>query len=157
MENKLDILSESLDKKLQVLRKIQEYNEQQEQAFKSERADLDSFDAAIEEKGKLIDELMALDDGFEAFYDGMSKELNDQREQYADRIRGIQAQIRQVTELSASIQAQEARNKKLVEEYFAKARRGLKESRVSSKAAYGYYQSMSGNSAGQSRFLDSKQ
>ena len=48
MENSLTILSESLDKKLEVLQKVQEYNKRQEKAFSEETIDLDGFDAAIE-------------------------------------------------------------------------------------------------------------
>ena len=36
MENQLTILSESLDKKLEVLQKIREYNKRQEEIFSAE-------------------------------------------------------------------------------------------------------------------------
>lgn len=66
MENQLTILSESLDRKLQVLQDIRKYNEQQEQSFLSETIKLEDFDEAIEEKGRLIERLNKLDEGFEA-------------------------------------------------------------------------------------------
>lgn len=156
MDNQLNILSESLDKKLQVLEEISEYNSRQEQAFKDEQADLDSFDAALEEKERLIQELSRLDDGFESLYERISDELKADRTKYADQIRMLQAKVTKVMELSVSIQAQEARNKKLVEDYFAKARSGLKNNRQSSKAAYDYYKNMSGASYTQSQYMDSK-
>ena len=37
MESQLTILSESLDKKLEVLQKIQEYNKRQEEIFSAEK------------------------------------------------------------------------------------------------------------------------
>ena len=37
MESQLTILSESLDRKLEVLQKIQEYNKRQEEVFSAER------------------------------------------------------------------------------------------------------------------------
>lgn len=37
MESQLTILSESLDKKLEVLQKIQEYNKRQEEVFSAEK------------------------------------------------------------------------------------------------------------------------
>ncbi len=159
MESQLNILSESLDKKLQVLREIQEYNVRQERAFQQEEADIADFDRAIEEKDQLIDKLTKLDAGFEILYDRISQELQGNQEKYAVQIKALQDKISQVMDLSVAIQAQEARNKKLVEDYFAKARKGIKQGRQSSKAAYNYYKSMSGVGAGysQSRNWDSKQ
>ena len=52
MENSLTILSESLDKKLEILQKVQEYNKQQEKAFSEETIGLDDFDAAIYAQGR---------------------------------------------------------------------------------------------------------
>lgn len=157
MENQLTILSESLDKKLQVLNEIQEYNRKQEQSFLEETANLDDFDAAIEEKGRLIERLSKLDEGFEAVYGKLAEELKGNREKYKFQIRDLQDKIRQVTELGVTIQAQEQRNKKLVEQYFAKERNHIRQSRKSSKAAYDYYKSMSRSVVAPSQFMDSKQ
>lgn len=157
MENQLNILSESLDRKIQVLQDIQEYNARQEQAFRQEQADLDGFDEAMEEKDRLIEKLNLLDEGFETLYEKVAESLKNNREQYAPQIKKLQEKITQVMDLSVSVQAQEARNKKLIEEYFAKARTGLKRNRQNSRAAYGYYKSMSGGDYGSSQFVDSKQ
>ena len=62
METQLDILSETLDKKLLVLKRIQEYNKVQEQSFQNGQAKLQDFDEAVEEKGRLIEELNRLDE-----------------------------------------------------------------------------------------------
>lgn len=157
MENQLSILSESLDKKIRILEQIQKLNELQEQAFQKEEADLEAFDKAFDEKDPLIDSLLKLDDGFETMYERLSKELQENREQYKVQIRDLQKKIARVTDLSVSIQAQEARNKKLVENYFAKARDGIRQNRQSSKAAYDYYRNMSGAGMASARFMDSKQ
>ena len=157
MENQLTILSESLDKKLQVLQEIQEYNKKQEQAFLSETIQLDDFDAAIEEKGRLIERLSKLDEGFEIVYGRLAEELKDNREKYKAQIVVLQEKIRQVTELGVSIQAQEQRNKMLVEQYFAKGRENIRQERKHSKAAYDYYKSMNGGSMASSQFMDSRQ
>ena len=157
MESQLTILSESLDKKLQVLKEIQEYNKKQEQAFLSETVQLEDFDAAIEEKGRLIERLSKLDEGFEVVYGRLAEELKDNREKYKAQIVVLQDKIRQVTELSVSIQAQEQRNKALVEQYFARGRENIRKERKHSKAAYDYYKNMSGQSVPSSQFMDSKQ
>lgn len=156
MGNQLDILSQSLDEKLKVLKEIQEYNLRQEQAFKNDVADLDSFDAAVEEKDQLIERLMRLDDGFEILYAKLAEELKGNRDRYATQIKMLQEKIAKVTEMGVTIQAQEARNKKLVEDYFAKAKSGVRQNRQSSRVAYDYYKSMSGANLPQSHFMDSK-
>lgn len=156
MENQLDILSQSLDEKIKVLKEIQEYNLQQEQAFKSDEIDLSSFDEAVEEKDCLIERLMRLDEGFETLYAKLAEELKENRARYADQIKLLQEKITKVTEMGVTIQAQEARNKKLVEDYFARARSGVRQNRQTSKVAYDYYKSMSGVNVQQSHFMDSK-
>ena len=156
MENSLTILSESLDKKLEILQKVQEYNKRQEKAFSEETISLDDFDAAIEEKGKLIDEINRLDAGFETLYEKLADELKNNRERYAAQIRELQQKVTAVTDLSVTVQAQEARNKQLVEQYFAKRRAGIKEGRTSSKAAYNYYKNLSTANAVPPQFMDSK-
>ena len=118
---------------------------------------MDTFDQAMEEKDKLIEELSRLDDGFETLYAQVKRELEENRAFYAEPIKGLQNQIRQITELSNSIQAKEARNKKLVEDYFAKKRGELKQGRQRSKAAYDYYKSMSGAGLRDTSIWDSKQ
>lgn len=157
MENQLTILSESLDKKLQVLKEIQEYNRKQEQSFLSKTARLEDFDAAIEEKGKLIEQLSKLDEGFETVYGRLAEELKGNREKYRVQIAVLQDKIRQVTELGVSIQAQERRNKALVEQYFTRERENIRQERKHSKAAYDYYKSMNGRSVTSSQFMDSRQ
>jgi len=157
MENQLTILSESLDRKMQVLKEIQEYNRKQERSFLLKTAKLEDFDAAIEEKGRLIDQLARLDEGFETVYGRLAEELKGNREKYRVQIAQLQDKIRQVTELGVSIQAQEQRNKALVEQYFAKERENIRQERKHSKAAYDYYRNMSGRSVSSSQFMDSRQ
>lgn len=157
MNNSLAILAQGLDKKIEVLKKIQAYNDAQEQSFLNGEADLDTFDQAIEEKDQLIEELLRLDDGFEAMYANLARELEANKAQYAPQISGLQERIRTITELSNSIQIKEARNKKLVEDYFAKRRGEIKQGRQQSRAVYNYYKSMSGGGLPGSSMWDTKQ
>ncbi len=142
MNNYLNVLEESLHKKIKVLDEIQAYNDKQYECFSAEEVDMAGFDAAIEEKGKLIEELTKLDDGFETLYANISKQLQQNKEKYAPQIKTLQGLVTQVTEKSMSVQAGEARNKALVEKYFAKEKKQIKEGRVNSKVAYGYYQNL---------------
>ncbi len=157
MESQLTILSESLDRKLEVLQKIQEYNKRQEEIFSAQNVDISQFDAAVEEKQRLIDEVVRLDDGFEILYEKLAKELEGNRQRYAAQIRELQAKVTKVTELSVSVQAQEARNKKLIENYFAGERTKIGQRRKSAKSAFDYYKSMSGAGYVPPQMYDSKQ
>lgn len=156
MENQLTILAESLEQKIIVLQEIQEYNKRQEQIFSAETVDLNGFDEAVEEKGRLIARLTELDEGFELLYARLAEQLRGNREKYAAEIRGLQQQIAQVTEMGMTIQAQEKRNKQLVEQYFSKERRQLGQNRKHSKAAYDYYKNMTNTKYVQPQFYDSK-
>ena len=161
IENQLNILAESLDQKITLLTQIQECNDRQAKAFQTDdgatEADLEAFDREFDEKDRLIDEISRLDDGFETLYDNVAQELKDNRAQYTARIKELQEKISKVTELSVSIQTQEARNKKLAEDYFVRSRSGIRQSRQSSQAAYSYYRNMSGIAYSSSRIMDDKQ
>ena len=147
MESQLSILQESLVAKRRVLLEIQEYNRKQEAVFMADEVDMYLFDEAIEEKGRLVQKLTQLDDGFEAMYEKLSRELQDNREKYADQIRVLQQQIKEITDLGISIQAQEARNKSLIEGFFSRERSSMHRSLQNSAKAYNFYKSMSSLSA----------
>ena len=154
--NYLTLLEESLRSKLQVMDEIQQYNLRQQEIFQAEEVDIDRFDVYVEEKGQLIDKLDSLDNGFESLYAKVAQELSENREQYRDQIKILQELVTKVTETSVSIQAQEARNKKLVEDFFRRAREDLKVGKKSSKAAYDYYKNMNKSSVVLPQFMDSK-
>lgn len=154
--NYLTLLEESLRKKLQVMAEIQKYNLRQQEIFQSDKVDMDQFDEAVAEKGALIDKLTALDNGFDKLYANIAAELKENREQYGDQIRTLQRLVTEVTETSVSIQTQEIRNKKLIEDFFKRQRNGIKMGRQSSKAAIGYYKTMSKSAVVAPMFMDKK-
>lgn len=156
MNNYLTILEESLRKKINVLKRIQDYNEKQKEAFSSGNISFQDFDAAAEEKGQLIEEVQKLDQGFETLYENVSAELNANKDMHKEQIKLLQQLIAEVMELSTAVQVQEARNKALVEEFFNKQRGEIRQSRISSKAAYDYYKNMSGTKHVPPQFMDSK-
>lgn len=158
MESQLSILQESLAAKRQVLLEIQEYNRKQEAVFTAEEVDMSLFDEAIEEKERLIQKLTRLDDGFEAVYQKLEKELQGNREKYAGQIRILQQQIQEITDLGISIRAQEARNKALIEKFFSRERKSLHKNLQNSAKAYNFYKNMSGlNAANSHSSYDSRQ
>ena len=156
MENYLKILEDSLQKRLTVLDEIITYNSEQEKLLKQEKVSLDELDANMNQKDVLIQKLTKLDEGFEALYERIRVQLLENKELYKTQIKRLQELISQVTDKSVSVQAQEARNKKLIETYFSKERRQLKQGRQVSKAAYGYYKSMSNTNVVPPQIMDEK-
>ena len=137
--NYLEILEESLRKKSAVLDEIMKYNDAQEQLLKEKNFSLEELDANMDQKDILIQKLTELDEGFEALYGRIRDQLAENKEAYKEQIKQMQELIAQITEKSVSVQAQEARNKKLIEDHFQKERSQLGQGKRASKAAYGYY------------------
>ncbi len=104
----------------------------------------------------MIERLTSLDNGFERLYQKVAEELKENRQIYAEQIKNLQKLITEVTDASVAIQAQEARNKKLIEDYFRKERDGICMNRKTSKAAIGYYKNMSKSAVVLPQFMDSK-
>lgn len=156
MDNYLEILEDSLKQKSVILDKIMEYNGKQEALLKQEKMSLEDFDFYMDQKDELIEQLNRLDDGFETLYERIRQQLQENKDAHKEQIGRLQRLITQVTEKSVSIQAQETRNKKLVEEYLARERQQLGQDRQTSKAAYDYYKSMSNTGAVMPQFMDQK-
>lgn len=156
MENYLDILEESLQMKLKVLGEISVYNQKQEQLLRKESISLEELDENMRQKDELIQKVTALDEGFETLYERIKEQLLDNKDDYKEQIRKLQQLISQVTEKGVSIQAQESRNKKLIEDYFKKERSQLRQNRQSSKAAYNYYKSVNNTNVVMPQMMDQK-
>ncbi len=152
----LTILAESLQKKLKVMDEIRTFNEKQYQMFKDDKVSLEEFDGYADEKGRLIEELSKLDDGFELVYDKIAQEVVGNQEKYAAQIKVLQQLIREVTDKSVAIQAQEARNKSAIEQYFRREKMEVSQKRRSSTAAMNYYKNMSNTSVVAPQFMDKK-
>ena len=157
LTSSLDMLEESLVKKLDILGKLEEENEKQKEVLSSmDEKREPEFDAAIDRKAELIDELGLLDDGFQSLFDRVKEEVGQQKDQYKDQISRMQKLIEEITGKSASIEASEHRNKRLAEQYFSSLRQNLTASRKSSAAAFNYYQTMNNFKDIPPQFLDNK-
>ncbi|MDR2888242.1 MAG: flagellar export chaperone FlgN [Lachnospiraceae bacterium] len=158
IDNYLQILEESLHKKLLVLQQVETENIAQEETLKEGKVSLEDFEASVDRKTALIEELNQLDQGFERLYDRIKEQLLRGRVQYKEQINRLQALVADVTDASVTIQAQEARNKKLVEKAFAGRRSEISNDRIRAKTAMDYYSRLSGPKGGLApRFMDSRQ
>lgn len=117
---------------------------------------MEDFDAYVDKKDVLIQKLIKLDEGFDLLYERIKEQIQDHKDTYKGQIARLQELISQITEKSVSIQAQESRNKTMVEQHFKNLRQEMKQSRKSSKAAYGYYKSMSNTNIVGPQYMDEK-
>ena len=153
----LDMLEDSLKKKIDIMKLIELENEKQRDLLKnSDEVDGASFDDILDTKGDYIEQLISLDDGFQSLFDRVKKEVGGHKDQYAEQIKRMQGLIVEITGLSASIEAAERRNKKLAEEYFSRARQKMNYSRQTSAAAFNYYQTMNNFKNVPPQFIDDK-
>ena len=152
----VDIMIQSLKKKLQVLDEIKKINIIQKQLLEDDRSDADEFDKSIEDKAKLIEQMNQLDSGFDKLFDRVKDELNTNKEAYTERIKTMQVLIRQITDLSMELQAQESRNKDLMTRKFVSIRERAKVVRTNQRAANQYYQNMMQLNVIDPQFMDNK-
>ncbi len=155
LEKYLQILTDGLVKKLDVLTQIEKKSIEQSELI-ADDASFEDIDANMNEKDKLIDELLKLDEGFDAMYERIKPELLANKDQYASQIRVIQNYISEVMSKSASIEAVESRNKAQMTLKFTTARKGLTHQKSASTAAYDYYKVASKLNAVTPQFLDKK-
>ena len=153
----LDMLEESLVKKIEIMKKIENENTRQKEILlNSEDVNLEAFDKTLDIKGEYIDELEKLDDGFQSLFDRVKQEVGDNKKTYADQIKRMQELIHEIMDRSASIEAAEHRNKKLAENYFSSEREKMATGKRSSAAAFNYYTTMNNFKDIPPQFLDTK-
>ncbi len=153
----LDMLEESLVKKIEIMKMIEDENARQKEILSnSDEVNLEAFDKTLDTKGEYIEELEKLDDGFQSLFDRVKKEVGDNKEAYADQIKRMQHLIHDIMDKSASIEAAEHRNKKLAERYFSSERQKMAEGKRSSAAAFNYYSTMNNFKDIPPQFLDTK-
>lgn len=152
----ITILIQSLEKKVLVLDKIIESNKEQREILSQEEMDTDRFEANLDEKGRLIDELNLLDDGFQEIYNRVKDELGDNRELYKEEIKRMQKLISDITEKSVTIQAEEERNRAAAAKQFDNMRDNILVAKRSRQAANVYYSNMSRVNTVDAQFMDKR-
>ena len=152
----IDIMIQSLDKKIKVLDEIMGLNAIQSNQLEDENVPVEEFDKIVEKKAQCIEQLDLLDSGFDKLYDKVANELKLHKETYASKIKTMQNQIRLITDRSMEIQVQEARNKELMIRKFAQIKESARNVRTSSKAATQYYKNMMQLNYVAPQFMDNK-
>lgn len=153
-QNYVDIMIQSLRKKIKVLEEIRNVNVTQQELLEDDKAHVEDFDKTVEDKSVLLEQLQQLDSGFDKLFERVRDELNNNREVYRDKIKIMQKLIRKITDLSMELQTQEARNKDLMTQKFVSVRQKAKVVRTNSKAASQYYKNMMQLNVVDPQFMD---
>lgn len=151
----LKILDESLDKKLALLKEIEDLSLSQSVMIE-DGATFEDIDANMDDKAVLIARINKLDEGFQAMYDNIKENLEAQKEEYKDEIEVIKKKISEVMSCSTQIQAIEARNKAAMEQRFAKAHKDIRSRTVHASQVQDYYKVANRLNAITPQFMDKK-
>ena len=152
----LQILQDSLIKKIALLTQIEEKSKEQSELIKNPELNMAEIDLNMDAKNELIQEVLKLDDGFEHLYQRIKKNLEENKAQYKDEILKIKELIAKVTEKSSSIQVIEARNKTEMDMFFSNQKKGIQTKRNAMSVARDYYQNMNKVKHVSPQFLDRK-
>ena len=156
MKSYLQILQDSLIKKIELLNQIETKSLEQAEMLKDTDVNLELVDFNMDEKAELIEEVLALDEGFESVYEKIREQLINNKGQYKSEIDTLKKLIEAVTAKSASIQAIEARNKTQMDIYFSNQKKELQGKRNAMSVARDYYQNMNKVKNVSPQFLDQK-
>ena len=156
METYMDMLQDSLRKKLEILDKIMTCQKEESDMLKGGSMDRDVFDRSMTEKVELAESIDSLDDGFEKVYDRIREEMIAHKEGYVNQIRALQNMISEISEKNVLIQAEENRIRLEVENYAKRESAALRQRRDNGKAARSYYNNMKKLNYVGSQFIDKK-
>ena len=155
-QNYLQLLIQSLEKKITVLDHIVQLNDQQKNLLLQEEVDLDEWNGIIEEKAKSIDQIYFLDEGFEEVYNRVKDMLISRREEFQSEIRTLQGLIGKITDRSVQVQTGEQQNKELAQLQFGRIKKKMRTVRQTSQAVQSYSNSMKKLNFVDAQFLDKK-
>lgn len=141
----VSMMTDSLQRKKDILTVLFDQTKEQEALLSSsDQMDVDRFEELLEEKGRGIDELNSLDNGFDGLFKKLGQELTVNRGAYEKEITRMKGLISDITELSSGITVLEKRNHDRFAAYISEERRKLREANRSQQTVQNYTQNMSG-------------
>lgn len=141
-DNYVKIMTDSLVMKKSVLEKIVALNEEQKKIVSSDDFDGNLFRENVNKKAQLVEEINRLDAGFDDLFRRVREVLDADKASYSNQIATMKTLIKDVTDLAVKVEADEARNKRLVEKKFAELRRGVQTAKTNVQKTNAYYQNM---------------
>lgn len=152
----LEILILGLRKKLLLLNEISVLNQDQREILLDENVGPEVFDRNVRDKDELINEIIAIDNGFDEVYAHIKKIMERDHQLYEDQLEEMRKLIRLIMAKDASVRAEEQRNYDLAQRKFSSVKSKVREMKANQKMVNSYYRTMMGQKAGDSMFLDNK-
>lgn len=154
--NYIEILRDSLLKKIELLDELIKVNEEQKNIITGSEFMYENFDMIIDKKNILIKELNSLDDGFASVYNRVKELLEEEKDEHKEDIARLKELITQVTDRMVTLGVSEKNNKELLDKRTNELKREVKTARTSNKVAVDYYQSMNKLNVIEPQFMDKK-
>ena len=126
-EGYLQILIESLEKKNEILDQVIRLDEEQAELSAHQPMDMEAYDQTMESKGKLIEEINKLDDGFSSTFELIADEVKSNPVPYREQVLKLQQLIREAVDKGVRVEAQEKRNRAALENVFRMKRQEIKQ------------------------------
>lgn len=152
----IEILKQSLTKKIELLDTIMALNVLQKDMLENPDLDPDELEENLNCKADLVERLSKLDDGFSQIYDRVRTDLAENRGAYSDDIARMKRDITAIMDKSTAIQSQEKRNQVLMQQKFTSVKKQIKEVKKSRQAVNSYYRNMMKMGTPDATFLDDK-
>lgn len=154
--NYVVMLRESLERKVAILDEIIQLNEQQKDILRDANADPDDLEDNIEKKGRLVEELNQLDDGFQILFNEVEAILQKSRSMFAGEIETMKALIEMITDKSTRVSVQEKENYDMAKVKFSDIRTQIQKVKKSQQAVNTYYKNMMKVNYLDPQFMDNK-
>jgi hypothetical protein len=155
-DNYLQIMLESLEKKIDVLSQIIDIDDRQLKYALEQPMNVEGFDTAMDEKDVKIEELNKIDEGFTSTYELVKDEVQNHPELYKEKIHKMQELIKISVEKTMSVEAKEKRNKAAMENAISLQRREMRSKRISATAAARYYKTANKINSVDPQLMDKK-
>ena len=156
MRNELQLLIESLEKKVRILEQILSISKKQYEVAGAEQFEPDDFDELVNQKDDLLKDMEQLDEGFDRTYQRIKDELPDKKELYRNEIASLQDLIKQTVDLGAQIHASEARAKERMAGAILRTKQEFNQRKVTARTVSDYYKTSNNIKYVDSIFLDKK-
>lgn len=152
----IQILIKSLQKKIETLDFISSINMEQKKLAEAEKFDLQTFEKTLTKKQEGIDALNKLDEGFETVFERVKPEITEHAERHKAEIEQLKKLVALVTEKGMAAEAEEARNKALIEKQFSTLKKEIRQAKNTKNATNNYYKSMNKLNVIEPVFMDKK-
>lgn len=152
----INVLIMSLKKKITILEKVEKTVSTEGDLLKNSNTTVDQLSLIDDEKVEQLAELDKVDEGFQRVYERVKEEFADNKYKYEEEIKIMQGLIKTISDFTAKIQAQEIRNKQLMDLYIQRKKQEVRAFKVNHRSASTYTSHLADRTSGQSYFFDGR-